>query len=310
MSKSENYNISAIFGDEDTYGTLNAAGDGVKFSIISSTIAPTQNKTNTNEFDGNYVQAAPIDGNITVAGDITLRVRPKSIGYVLAWLYGAPVTTGAGPTYTHTFTASSTVASSFQMEIYRSDITVYELYTGLVITDISSPVVVEGQLQITVSVVGRDADFDNVASVFIGTVTDLTGETEVFNSIDGTVSAGTTFIANSVNYKITRPAEQFYAIGDGGIASEVFKSKFEASGDVTVLFQNTDLLTKARNSTADNISVGATDGTNSITFNNPTVKWDLTSQQPDSNTVQQLLTVPFRAYGSLNCVLVNTLASY
>ena len=309
MSKSEIFNITAIFGEEDSYGTLNSSGDGVKFNIVSHSIGANQNVTDINEIDGDYVTADPIAGNTTLSGDIVVRVRPKSIGYFLKWFYGSPTTSGSNP-YTHTFTANNSAIKSFQLEVARSDISTYEVYSGLIVTKISMPVLTDGQLEMTVSLIGNNVDYDNSSSVFTGTVTDLTSETDVFNATDGTVSAGTTFKATNVSYAVERPTEQFFKIGDDGIASDVFRNKYKANGEVTILFEDTTLLQKTKSRTADNISVGASDGTNSITFANSTIKWDLTSVSADANTTQQLVTVPFRAYSSLTCTLVNSQSSY
>lgn len=312
MGKSEVFNITAIFGDEDTYGTLNASANGVKIPIISSTIAISQNKTDTNEFDGLYVNALSIAGNYSTSGTITLRMRPKSYGYFLGWFLGAPSTTGTGP-YTHTFTANSSTVKSFQMEIGRTDADSgyeFELHKGLVITGIDTPVDIEGQLEVTINVSGGKQPAWSATSAFSGTVTDLTSEAEVLNNIDGTISAGTTFTASSVSFNMARATEMFYGIGDSGESSDYYRSKYTATGDATFIFANAAVMTKALAQTADNIAVGASDGTYSCTYTAATIEWDAGNQKPDSNTVQQLATMNYRAYGTLVVALVNAQASY
>ncbi|MDX1353089.1 MAG: phage tail tube protein, partial [Thiomicrorhabdus sp.] len=268
----EVFNVVARFADEDSFGTLNASANYFSIPIISSTVAVSQNLTDTNEFDGTYVNGEPIADNISVAGDITLRVRPKSSAQFLKWLFGAPVTTGTGPTYTHTYTAGATVAKSFQMEIEFADITEIQVTTGLVITGITANLQTEGQYEFVVSVIGKQQTMA-VTTTFTGAETDYTTETEVFNSKDGTLTVGTTTAkVSTANYALNRPAEAFYGIGDSGLASDVYKSKFTANGDITAQFIDSDLMDDALARTPDNISVGVSDGTNSLTFNNPTVK--------------------------------------
>lgn len=309
MAKAEVFNVTARFADEDSFGTLNSSADYFSIPIISSTVVVSQNLTDTNEFDGTYVQGAPIADNISVAGDITLRVRPKSAAQFLKWLYGAPVTTGTGPDYTHTYTAGSTVAKSFQMEVDFDDITQIQYTKGLVITGITANLQTEGQYEFVVSVIGKSQTMET-STAFTGSETDYTTETEVFNSKDGALTIGTTSSkANVANYSVTRPAEAFFGIGDAGTASDIYKSKFVATGDLTLQFQNADTMTDALARTPDNVSLAVSDGTNSLTFNNPTVLYDPHGVSVDANTTVQTVTAPFRAYGSQNTVLINTLAT-
>ena len=170
---------------------------------------------------------------------------------------------------------------------------------------------VDGQLEITINVQGGFKQTYSASSAFTGTVTDLTTETEVFNALNGTLSAGTTFTANAVTYNLTRNVEPFYGIGDAGEASDFYRDVYGANGDVTVKFENKDIMAKALADTADNITIGASLGAaNSITFNNPTIKWNPTNQTPDSGTLQQLVTVPFKSYDTLTATLINSQASY
>jgi len=314
MAKSEKFNVTAIFGGESSYGNLDGAVAGAKISFMSHSITIGRNDTDVNEFNAKYVTPDTIKGNFTGSGSIVLRMRPKTLGYFLTWFYGAPNTTGQAPgPFTHTFTADSGIVRSFQMEVNRTDVDAgseYELFKGLIIDSISSPIQVEGQMEITINVQTGIKQTYSGTSVFTSP-TDLTTETEVFNSFDATVTnASISNKINNLSYTITRNLELFYGIGDDGEASDFYRDVYSATGDATIRFENADLMTKALADTADNISIGAASGSNSVTFNNPTIKWLPTNQNPDSGTIQQLVTVPFRAYDTLTAVLVNDQSSY
>lgn len=310
MPQAEIFSVGAVVGLEDSYGTLNAAGDGVQVTLVNHSISVSRNRNNVSEIDGSVVESAPFSGYRTVSGDLTLRIRPKQIGHFMKYFLGAPVTTGTGP-YTHTYTpAVSTTVPTFQMEVEYSDITEFEVYTGLTVTGVSFSVGGDGQLEMTLSVLGRDKT-NAQTTAFTGTVTDLTGETDVFDMTQCTITAGTsTFTSETFDYAINRDAEQFYGIGDGANASLIFKGKYAVSGSTEVLFQDDAMFDLARAETPETLNVAFSDGTNSLTFNNSAVYWDESNIQPAAGTVKVLANMPFIGATGFTAVLINSQASY
>ena len=310
MSASQIYGISAIVGDETTYGTLNATGDGVKVTIIGHSLSVSRNRTEVNEIDGTVTTARPTSGFRTVSGDITFRPRPKQLGHWLRYFINEPVTTGSGP-YTHTFTPSTTDAKTFQMEIEHTQTTAneYEIYKGLTITGWSLDVGGDGQLEFTVSVTGQDK-INAQASVFVGTVTDLTTETDVFEQFDSSLTSSDTFTAETSNLSISRPVEQFYAIGDGANASLLFKGKYGVTASLDILFEDDTIFDKARAETPTDIDFVFSDGTNSLTFTNDTMLWDESNMQIAAGTTKLVATMPVIGYNGFVVALVNGQASY
>ena len=309
MSLSETSGVAVRVGSETTFGGGPTSGNGVKVLVTSVAIQETQNKTATNELDGTAIASKSLRGLVSVSGSITMKVRAEQAGIWWTWFAGDPATTGAGP-YTHTWTlGSDTNLRTFAMETEFSSITTFQQYYGMVVTGISAPVLKDGDLLYTVNVIGQKAAQPGT-TMFSGTVTDLTGETFVYQAQDTGATFGTSTVKISAgNMDFTRETRIANAVDGTDYGFDVIRNKFRVDGTVTTWFENTDLLTAARSITAESLAFDYDDGTRSLTMTCPSTEFDLFSVDVDANTDAQEPAVTFEATGTaMTVVAINAQA--
>lgn len=93
-----------LMRQQTNFATPAAAGPG-QFRVLpfySVNLAPTEEVTEDDAIIGDAFPGAAVAGLRNLTGDIEVPLGMQSIGWHLSGLFGAPVTSGAGP-YTHVF---------------------------------------------------------------------------------------------------------------------------------------------------------------------------------------------------------------
>jgi hypothetical protein len=91
---------------EAAYAQIPGVPIGLVLPILTSALTAKQARDNDATLAGFRGMPRGVLANKTIAGSVAVNAAPGSIGWWLKHLIGAPVTTGAGAPYTHTFTAA------------------------------------------------------------------------------------------------------------------------------------------------------------------------------------------------------------
>jgi hypothetical protein len=89
--------------DEVTYKTTTSVTKGMLAYFTECSLAASQNLVQPNTISADRSRAIPGAGNVDVSGNLNVELAPQHVGFYLRHCLGAPVTTGAGAPYTHTF---------------------------------------------------------------------------------------------------------------------------------------------------------------------------------------------------------------
>lgn len=295
---------SIRLGFESVFGT--APVDGYLFPVVSFAPTVTKNQTPTPEINGQVTDGKPTAGFQSTEMDLVVRVREQATGWLLRGMYGAPVTTGAGP-YTHTFTPSTTATESLTIEHEIG--TDFYVYTGCMVSSYSFTVGGDGDLQITFKIMAAK-NTRAAASGFSGTVTDLTTETTLFNNFNGSITNAANPTIDQFVINVNRDVEMYQELDGTPYASQPIEGKYQSDGTIQMLFENDTILALARNNTSDSFTGSLVSGTSSLKHIYSTIVWDENAPQADAGTIKQQVTPKWTQYDTFSVELINGLSSY
>jgi hypothetical protein len=115
---------------ESSYGTIPGSGY-VQLPIVRSTLGEVKPLMPSDLLTGRRDAAQPHLDVATTEGDVEVPVESLAFGYWLKALFGAPVTTGAGP-YVHTFKSGAWALPSESIEIGHPAVPLFEMFKGSV----------------------------------------------------------------------------------------------------------------------------------------------------------------------------------
>ncbi|WP_313337279.1 phage tail tube protein [Sphingobium yanoikuyae] len=214
----------------------------------------------------------PIQDAASNDGDITVPVDNVAFGFWLTALLGDPVTTGAGPTYTHVFQSGKSSLYSHSLEIGHPDVPLFSMHYGGAANQMRIGMSKSGLLNATMSLICQ-GETDPVASSVVGTPTDNKGTR--FAQATGLITRDGTPLATvvSADLSISNGFDKLDVMrGDKGRIGGVVPGVFRVALRLTTRLNGTDLLLAASNKTPLNLdSIGWTQGAHSLKFSLPRV---------------------------------------
>jgi len=214
--------------------------------------------------------AAPIKDVITVSGDAEVPVDLMNIGYWLAMLLGAPVTTGT-PNYTHVFKSGATTAlPSFTFEQQMAQVPNFNLMLGGMCGGAAFNFKPSGEARARFTMFGQGQT--NTTTANIGTST--SNAFTPFGAFQGSILRNGTSLASvaEANLNFSNNFETQRTIRSDGKVDGFIPGITNASGDISVYLTDTTLLTQATGGTSCSIQMSYTlDGTRSLDLLMPEV---------------------------------------
>ena len=213
-----------------------------------------------------------IIGNKDVSGTIMTTLAPQSAMRWLANLIGTPVTTGASPPYTHTFSLAGALPVGFGLEIdWGSAIATpgrFTRFSGCRIAKGSFKFGSSGFVDASFDV--RGADFDLSAVAPIDASPDDYGHAghSMFTAV---ITEGGSPIATvqELTFEWDNDLDDSqFVIGGGGKRGALDEGFAKLSGSVTALFADTSLISKGINSTDTALTLELSHGTGAGTAGN------------------------------------------
>jgi hypothetical protein len=249
--------------EASAYGT--AAVDGFDVPFVSSSLKLDRNKQTSPIIRGDFNPVKPTPGNKVVSGTIVVPFDSIASYYWLKAAFNTVDTTGTSSPYTHSFTMEGTTkrkSLTIEHQYLDLDTPQYFMYTGCKISRMSFSTGGEGELLLNLDVVGSDREIDT--SSFDAEPTEV--GYEPLNQSQAALKEGNTTYADATNvtYEINfNPDTSQYVIGGGGALGAIPDGVIAVTGNLSALFTDVALLSKAAADTETSLEVTYTGSSSS-----------------------------------------------
>ncbi len=234
-----------LLGFEPDFGTIATAG--FVMPIIKSTLKRTRNKTRSKVIRGDFNPSKPGNGNITVAGTVTVPLDSIASWYWFKAMFNTLATTGEGP-YVHKFKMTGTTKRpSITIEHQFLDLVSprYFRFTGCKVNGVSLAVGEEGGLEMNMDIVGQDMAIETASFHAAAAVVDLAELDNSHASIERGGSTVATSTGTSCKIAFNMGTDTRF-IGGGGKVGILSDAIIGVSGAHDLVFTDTTILEAAR----------------------------------------------------------------
>lgn len=262
MGTARVYKSTCLLDFESSYGSDPDTPDAKLMPINSLTLNSTQAKNRPGTKRGHRNPAAPFDGNIEVSGSAEVPVDAEAFAWWLKAMFGTPDTEGSDAPYTHTFKVKDEQPSLVVEKKFAdaSSTIAHAKYNGVKIGSWNMEIGGDGELVSTLEMSGAEEDIGETAydddptepdfsrfQMFQAQVKENGSEIAIITEADFTVNFGL-------------DTDTARTLGNDGVLGDIIEGIIEASGNITALFQDRDLLDKSMDSTETSLEFGFTDG--------------------------------------------------
>lgn len=251
---------------EATYGTA-PGGNWLQMPFISCDLGAEQPLID-NVIIGagnNRDAAAPFQDTVTVQGNAVVPIDLINIGHWLRLLMGAPTTTGSSPNFIHTFASGAATLPSNSFELAYPDVPSFDVCTGVRAGSIDLDFTPTGPANATFALMGQGSARTGTTSAGTPTNAALT----LFNKSQGSILRNGSALAQVTGARInfSNNLEMVRTIRADRRVEGVDPGVGSCTGNITVRFENTTLLTQAQDGSASSFELAYTINANrSLTF--------------------------------------------
>jgi hypothetical protein len=251
---------------EATYGTP-PGGNWRRMPFLSCDLGAEQPLLDADVIGigSNRDPAAPFQDTVTIQGQVVVPVDLVNIGHWLRLLLGPPTTTGTSPNFTHTFASGVGALPSNSIEIGYPDVPSYDVCSGIRADTLEIDFSPTGPATVAIGLMGQGSERSNTSSGGTPTSAPYTA----FNKAQGSISRNGSPLAQVTGARLTyaNGMEMVRTIRADRKVEGVDPGIARATGQITVRFENTTLLTQAQNGTAAEFALSYTiDANRSLTF--------------------------------------------
>lgn len=199
---------------------------------------------------------APFIDVLTVNGEIELPVDLIHTGHWLRLLFGPPTTTGTSPNFVHTFGSGAATLPSNSIEVAYPDVPSFEMCSGVRADTLEIDFSPSGAATMTIGLMAQGA----TRSATSGAGTPATATLTNFSKAQGSISRNSTPLAQVTGARLTysNGLEAVRTIRSDLRIEGVDPGMCSATGEVTVRFENTTLLTQASDGTSCELALAYT----------------------------------------------------
>lgn len=186
-----------------------------------------------------------------------------------------------------------TTVQSFSLEEAQDDITVYRQYNGMIANGFNLEAPVDGLATISFDVLAKG---QMIATVPLDASYTAQPVRQPFTHCGGTISEGGVSIAyvNGVTLAVSNNLSPAYVWGGCG-TDDLIPGTVDVTGNLDVFFTSAALMNKFISGTPTSLSFTLSDGTHTVTFNLPNVRYTGAEAPIDSGSGQRIVSLPFRA---------------
>ena len=271
---------------ESTYGTTPATPAMVSLPFVTHSVDLTKTRVQSAEITPDRMPRIDRHGQRTVAGDISVEMRPADYDFLLeAALFGS---------FSSNVLNTGTTVSSFTLEDGALDITQYRVFTGCMVNTMQMSIAPNQMTTATFGIIGKN--MTQSTSPLDATLT-AASNNEPFDSFSGAISEGGSTIAyvNTIDFTLNNNLNPTFALGAVATPQMEFGMS-TLEGTMTVFYQDAALITKFLNETESSLSIVLDDRVAGLnyTFLMPRIKIN-GAAVPVASPASRLLTIPFVA---------------
>lgn len=314
MAAAKGFKSTLALDFETTFGTDPGVPNGLSMPINTFDVKASRTLQQAQTITGSRNPVEPFAGNTAVGGSAVIPVDALAIGYWLKAIFGAPVTSGAGP-YLHTFKITDTQPSLVLEKKFATATASYMKLNGCKVSKFGMQVGGDGELVANLDIEGAKETIGTTP--YDATLTAIA--LSRFNNFQAALTEGGVTVANCTAFSFDLECgldTDVYVLGASGQRGDIPEGVMGVSGNLTTLFESTALLTKAMNSTETALVLTFTAGANILKFTFPEVLLELNT--PGITGPQGVrLEIPWKAYygndagaSAIKVELTNTQAVY
>lgn len=298
-----NSRASGIVYQESAFGVAPAPGaPGLGLHLIESQIAARQALVQSRVINGTRQSTEPYLDSISVDGNLTVQVDPIGIGFMFTFALGLPTTTGAGP-YVHVWKVTTQALGSATIERLFADVGLVYRAIGCRLNTFNFDMVTGGNgnsgggiLEMPFGWMGVDEVRDTVAldtAPYTPPLTCFRYPSITLREAGVTYAKATHFGMNFDNAMQGVPT-----LGNGGKLYDIVEGIVGVSGTFSTLLASHAIATKAAAGTESSLGClfPGTDGTSSLDFSLPEIKYELFSPSISGGTGPVAVDVQYRSF--------------
>jgi len=277
--------VGLSYAMEDTWASLPSAPVPYQLRATGTSVNLSKDSFQSNELRSDRQIADLRHGMFTVSGDIPVELSYGSFDDIIEsamyseWSSSDTIETGV-------------TEKSFTFQKYFSDIGQYHVFPGCVVNTWSVSVTPNGLITSTFNVMGETMTVASTATLVNPTAK---SSFSPFDSFSGTLSEGGSGIAivTGIEMSLANNISPLQVIGTNK-AIGMSEGRATVTGTVSAYFSTATLLNKFINETESSLSFSVTDGTRSMTFAMPRIKYS-GGDVPVSDEGPIVLSMPFQA---------------
>ncbi len=247
MARAQGARAQMALAFETTYGTPPASGF-TRMPFASTTLGAEQPLLASELLGYGRDPLAPIKDALTADGDVVVPIDAEAFGFWLKAAFGAPVTTGTEPAFTHTFQSGNWTLPSFAIETGMPEVPRYAIYAGCKLDSISWQMGRSGLLTATARIIAQGESVATTSAA--GTTAELA--LRRFGHFNGAVTRNGANIGNVVSADITytNSLDRVETIRPDGKIEGADPSIAALTGNIVVRFADQTLVQQAINGEA------------------------------------------------------------
>lgn len=291
---------SVVVDFEQSWGVEKGVPDGKKIGVVSNTLNGSQELIDNPTIRGDFNSVDPFNGRKAAAGDLVIVPTLEVLPFLSKWLTGTLVETGAASDYVLTSKLGTTTPPSAIVET-SFDIGGTARYTkgsGVRVGRVSIPFAVDGPLQLTLGLMGKDVTVETAA--YDASATDWSDSSVMENLLlaAADVKVGGSAVGYLQSGQIDIDSALFgddYRVGGGGSRGSLVPGRYRISGNARIVVDNTTVLTLLSAGTASSLSLKwAVSAVRYFLITLPRVFWQKTTP-PLANDGPVVIDAQFRA---------------
>jgi hypothetical protein len=285
MSKASNASTKIGLVKEVTFGTTPATPVLISQRFASANFSPSKGELTDDSKTGTRQRAYTQTGNEAVAGSLSGPFSHDNYDTLLESVFYN--------TFASNVLKFGTTPQSLTIEVAQDDISVYQQVSGVIVNGFQLEAPVDGLANISFDMMALNHDL-------LGTSLDSTYTAQpyrpAFTHCGGTISEGGSSIAyvNSVSLSVSNNLSPAYVWG-GCTTDDLIPGTVDVTGNIDVFFTSAALMNKFLNSTASSLSFTLSDGTHTMQFNLPNIRYTGAEAPVEAGSGQRIVSLPFRA---------------
>ena len=251
---------------ESTVGTTPSTPSFKTLGVTSSSLALTKSALESAEIRSDRQVHDVRHGTRSIAGDVAIEVADNDLDDLLEGLLGS--------TWSADVLKVGSTRKSFTFEHYFSDAGQYERFAGCHVNSMSLSVAPDSIVTATLGIVGMT--FTDDTSAIAGATYNATSSTIPFDGNTGIglieEGGGATALVTAIELTIENGVEPRFVVGSANsLAPKIGQCK--VSGTISVYFEDRTILDKFVDETASTLQFTLSDGTNTLDFLLPNIKY-------------------------------------